>query len=578
MKINDLQWKLCGEAGFGVMATGEIFARVCTRGGLYICDHAEFPSRIRGGRNTYTVRVSEKEIYSHIRPVDILVALDKEAIEDHQKEVVPGGALIYDSGEIDIDEKDLRKDISIIPIPMKEMCEKHGAPVLMRNNLALGASLGLLTYDFEILRGAITQQFQRKGDKVVDLNIEVAKAGYDHAQSMNLDFKYSLEKIKAPQKMNISGNEAIALGAIKAGLQFHAQYPMTPSSAILHYLAQKELDYGLVVKQCEDELAVINMAAGAAFAGARAMCATSGGGFCLMTEGVGLAGMIEVPVVIVMGQRTGPSTGLPTWTEQGDIRLVLHASQGDFPRIVLAPGDMEECFYLAGEAFNLADRYQTPVIIVTDKYLAEDHWSVPKFDPGKINIDRGKMVSDEFLSGQKEFLRYDYSIEDGVSPRSIPGQKGGIYTATSDEHDQNGMLCEEQDNRKRMSEKRWKKLLEAEKSVPPPQLFGPQDAKITIVAWGSNKGVVREALKMLEKEGIKAKFIHLNYINPFPADEVKNLLEKAGTTFMVENNISGQMHGYIREKTGIEIQHKILKYDGRPFFPEEIVKGIKEVL
>ncbi len=578
MQVNDLQWKIGGEAGYGIMVTGQIFSRACARGGLNVCGLTEYPSRVRGGRNTYTARVSHGEIYSHLRPVDILVALDLEAVADHTGEVVPGGAIIYDSGEIDLDREDMRGDLSVLPVPMADICKEEGAPRLMRNNVAIGTSFGLLQYEFGILEGVIRDVFDRKGGEVVDQNLRVAKAGYDLARKEYPDFGYQLEPKDSKPRMLLTGNEACALGAIRAGLQFHAQYPMTPSSAVLHYLVGKERDYGFVVKQPEDEIAAINMAAGAAYAGARAMVATSGGGFSLMVEALGMAGMIEVPVVIIMGQRTGPSTGLPTWTEQGDLRFVLHASQGDFPRMVLAPGDVEECFYLTAEAFNLAERYQTPVIVLTDRYLAEDPWTVPVFDQSKVKIDRGRMVNEKDLAEMDHFWRYDYSVADGISPRSVPGQKGGIYTATSDEHDEYGMLCEAAENRRRMNEKRWRKLQEAEKHVPEPSLYGPGDAGITLVAWGSNKGICREALRLLERDGIEANLLHLNYINPFPSRAVTEVLQEAEHTFMVENNISAQMHGYIREKTGIDIQHKILKYDGRPFFPEEIVKAVREAI
>ncbi len=370
-------------------------------------------------------------------------------------------------------------------------------------------------------------------------------------------------------RMVISGNEAVALGAIAGGVQFAAIYPMSPVSNILHVLAEHQEAYGYVYKQPEDEISAINMAIGAAFAGARSLTATSGGGFCLMTEGYGLAGITETPVVIVEGMRGGPATGLATWSGQGDLRFVLHAHQDDFPRIVLAPGDAKEAFYLTMEALNLADKYQTTVVVLIDKNLCENDQSFPFFDVKDFKVDRGKFTTDF----SEDYKRYALE-EDGVSLRSIPGS-GNFFIANSDEHDKLGYSDETIANRNAQMAKRMKKLETcALESMPKPQLFGPEDASVTLISWGSNKGSILQALEQFDD----VNFLHLAWLNPFPVEEVRNVLSKAKHVINVECNYSAQFGGLVKERTGIEITDNLLKYDGRPFYVEEIVEKVNSVL
>ncbi|MFZ2410860.1 MAG: 2-oxoacid:acceptor oxidoreductase subunit alpha, partial [Candidatus Methanoperedens sp.] len=406
-------------------------------------------------------------------------------------------------------------------------------------------------------------------------------AGFDYIKkNFPDDFNYKLEKIGTPGKMLLTGNDAICMGAIKAGCKFYSAYPMTPASSILHFMAANERRFNIVVKHTEDEISAINMAIGAGFAGVRAMCGTSGGGFCLMSEGYGLAGMIEVPVVVIMAMRPGPSTGMPTWTEQGDLKFVLAASQGDFPRPVIMPGDNEECFYMTAGAFNIAEKYQTPVIVLTDKYLAESHKTTEKFDTGRISIDRGLYATPQELAASDEktfFKRYKFT-ENGISPRTIPGMKKGIYTAASDEHDEEGNITEEIGIRVKMMQKRMKKLDTLAKELKHPDIFGQKDAKVTIIAAGSTKGPIKEAIIALEKEGIGVNYLQILYLAPFPAEKVADVIDSAKKTVVVENNFTGQLADIIREKTGRNVTRRILKYDGRPFYPEEIQSAIKEVI
>jgi len=579
MKNNSFSWKIGGEAGYGIMTTGLIFAKVFSRAGLHVFDHTEYPSLIRGGHNTYQVRAGVEEVYSHVRHVDLLVALNKETIDKHKEELAPRGGIIYDGDKIPLSKEDLGKeDVKLYHVPLLRLAEESGAKRIMINSVALGASVALIDFDFEMLLDVIRDVYKGKPRETIEFNIRAARLGYDYVKNkgMGNDFARKLPKIGGKKRALLTGNEAVGMGAIKAGCKFYAAYPMTPASSILHFMASQERNFSLVVKHPEDEIAAINMAIGAGFAGARAMTATSGGGFSLMSEALGLAAMAETPVVVVVCQRPGPSTGLPTRTEQGDLKFVLHASQGEFPRFVIAPGDVEECFYKTIEAFNLAEKYQCPVILILDKYLSESHKTAEKFDTSGVEIDRGLLLSDEELGKIGEFKRYKFT-ETGISPRTIPSQKGGIFIANGNEHDETGDVSEDKTVRTKMMDKRFRKFEQAEREIPEPKLFGPKNAEVTIIAWGSTKGPIKEAMKLLDRDGIKAIFLQIIYISPFPTNTVSKIVETSKRAVIVENNKTAQLAGLIREKTGKEIEHKILKYDGRQFFPTEIYQRVKEV-
>ena len=399
----------------------------------------------------------------------------------------------------------------------------------------------------------------------------VCQAGYDYALEHYKDKVKNVlkQKPKLPSQIVISGSEAVALGALTAGLQFVAIYPMTPISGILHALALYQEEYKFIYKQPEDEICAVNMAIGASFAGARAMTATSGGGFCLMAEGYGLAGISETPIVIIEGMRGGPATGLPTWTEQGDLRFVLHAHQSEFPRIVLAAGDIEEAYHFTAKAFNLADKYQTPVVVLTDKQINESHMGVKAFNTSDYNIDRGKM----FLTKDENYKRYELT-SDGISPRSIPGV-GNHFVANSDEHTEIGYSDEEAKNRLEQMNKRMSKLDTCAKmDMEKPVLYGPNKADITIVSWGSNKGAILDAIK----EFNNVNFLHITWMNPFPSEVVGNILSSAKFVLNIECNYTGQMASLIKEKTGYEVNESFLKIDGRPIYAEEIVEKIRKLL
>ncbi|RLE38867.1 2-oxoacid:acceptor oxidoreductase subunit alpha [Candidatus Woesearchaeota archaeon] len=568
--INRFVWKIGGEAGYGIKSAGYIFAKFCIRHGLFVFSKTEYPSLIRGGHNSYTLRVEEKQIHSYISTVDILVALDKRTLDLHKDELTQNGVIIHDD-TFKVDN--IRQDIKVYALPLSKIAEKRlGEKKIMMNTVSIGATIALLDADLNHLTSILEERFKTKPKKIFEDNIKAAKAGYDFVKENNLTCEKKLVKKSENKNILVNGNEAMTLGAIKAGCKFVSIYPMTPINSILHMMARFSRDYGIVVKQPEDEISAINMAIGASFAGARALTATSGGGFCLMTEGVGLAGETETPVVIIEGQRSAPSTGMPTNTEQGDLKFVMNASQGDFPRIVIAPGDQEEAFYLTAEAFNIAEHYQTPVIVLTDKHLAESYKSVEPFDQEKIKIDRGLIAT---KIEEVPFKRYRFT-DNGISPRSFPGLENGMHNAASDEHDEIGQIDESSANRNKMMEKRMKKLELAEKELQKPEIIGKKDADFTIVSWGSTKGAIIDAIDFLKEENITVNFLQIKFINPLHKD-ISQLMKAAKKTILVENNFTGQLGTVIKEKTGLDFDYRILKYDGRAFSSSELCDRIKKI-
>lgn len=576
MKVSNITWKIGGEAGFGIMSTGTIFSKIFAKKGYYVVDNNEYPSLIRGGHNTFTVRVSSNEIFSIDKEINILVALNEETIRLHQEEVTYGGYIIYDENNGGIGEiKKVRKDINYIMVPFSKIIAELGVPPVMTNNVSMGASVALLNYDLEVLRNIIRDIFERKGPEVVNSNIKSSEFGYKYIKEKLKINAYELEIVKPISKMLLTGNDAVFLGAVRSGCKFYAAYPMTPSTSILESFASAENDYNIVTKHAEDEVAVINMAIGASFAGVRAMVATSGGGFSLMNEGLGSAALTETPLVIILCQRPAPATGLPTWSEQGDMLFAIHASHGEFLRVVMAPGDPEECFYLTGKAFNIADTYQIPVIVMLDKYLSESHFSYERFDYKNITVDRGKLLvrSKDIDEGYKRYL----NTEDGISPRVVTGIEGGVHIANSDEHDEYGYSEDGAFNRKIMVDKRFRKIKKLIEEIPPPRIYGPTDAEITIWSWGSCKGPILEAMNILNQKEKKVNLIHFTYLYPFEGESIEGIIGKSNKNVVVENNKTSQLAKTIMMNTGYRIKNKILKYSGRQFLPCEIVNGIEQI-
>ncbi len=569
----DFTFKIAGEAGYGIASSGLAIAKIAIRSGYFVFDFNEYPSLIRGGHNVYGARISDQEIHFQNSSVDFLVALNQQALDFHKKELSRNSAVILNSDKVV--NTGLKQGINVFSVPLIKLAKESGGTEVMMNNIALGLTAFLLKVDFPILEQAIREAFSWASREIIDLNVKVALAGFNFAKEnfKNRKLAFSLVKRKSNKNLLLSGNDALCLGAIRAGCKFFAAYPMTPINSMISYFALKAKKLGLVYLQPEDEISAINSAIGASVSGLRSMVATSGGGFSLMVEALGLAGMTETPLVVIEGQRSGPSSGLPTWTGQGDLRFVLGAGQDDFPRVVLAPGDAKECFWLIIEAFNLAEKYQLPVIVLADKYLCESRQTM-SLDESKAKIDRGLLLS--LKDCPKDYRRYELT-KTGISPRGVVGQTKQPFFISSYEHDQSGFANEDSLNRKAMMEKRMRKLETFKKEMPRPLIYGLKKAKLGLISWGSNKGAILEAQKILKGQGIKTKFLHLNFLNPFPTKSVIEFCKKS-QVLLVEQNISAQLGGLIREKTSIKIENLLLKYDGRPVIPEEIVKRVKQLV
>jgi 2-oxoglutarate ferredoxin oxidoreductase subunit alpha len=571
-----ISWRMAGAAGQGIVNIGLILAKTCLKEGFHVFANSENPSLIRGGHNFLTVRISNREIKSHEKFVDILVPLNQESVEKHIGNMKKGGCVIYDDKKIKIDDNAKRDDVVYFSIPLEEFAKKCGG-LIFENMVAMGATIAIMDLDYEALANMVKDVFSKKGETIVKNNLDAAKLGYDYAKENfgdNERFKLSGSGKTSENRVLISGNQSVAGGAIKAGCKFMSAYPMTPATTIMETIASQERNYNIVMKQTEDEIAAINMAIGASFCGARAMTATSGGGFALMVEGFGLAAMTETPLVVVVSQRPGPATGMATRSGQGDLKFALNAAPDDFPHVVLAPGDIEDCFYKTIEAFQITEKYQTPVIILIDKFLSLSYKST-RFETSGITVKRESMLSEDEIPDN--YKRYKIT-PNGISPRTIPGQKGGMFTASSYEHNEEGHEDEDGNNRIRMAEKRFRKFKELSKEIKPPELIGPDDADITLLCWGSTKGAVEEAVRILNKEGIKVNFMHYVFISPFPEEKTKDVINKAKKVAVVENNQTGQLASIIKEKTGMDVGYKILKFNGRPFFPEEIVEEVKKIV
>lgn len=591
--------KLAGEAGQGVESSGAGFARALARGGLSVFGSQDYMSRIRGGHNFYLIRASAGEdLWAPPDRVHLLLAFDAESLTLHLDELVAGGGAIYDD-TMKVDEEEFeRRKVQAFPLPLARIAQEKGSNRLMVNTAALAAAAGIMDYDFAYVDSVIQDNFRRKGNAVVDANRKVAEAAYQEARRRYGDrFEWKLRPLtplgQSPYLL-LSGHQALALGALAGGCRFISAYPMTPASSIFEWMVAHANQYGIVAKQTEDEISAILMAIGAAHMGARAMTATSGGGFSLMVEALGMAGMMEEPVVIVLAQRPGPSTGMPTRTEQGDLLFALHASQGEFPRVLLAPGTVEEAFRLGAEAFNLAERYQLPVIILTDAFLANAVKTVERsaLALSRVEIDRGELVTpaelDRMPEGEK-YLRYRVTPS-GVSPRALPGHPRAVYLGNSDEHTKAGAFEDEDpENRERMHSKRLRKLETVAKEIPGPFVYdngasagdGARHSEVVLIGWGSSYGPLREAVEELGRQGVAAKMVHLAYLWPFPVAKLEAILtpwlERGSLLVVVEGNATGQLRRLLRAETGIEAGARVLRYDGRPLTAGFILEKLAAV-
>ena len=599
-----MTWVIGGPQGGGINSVAETFAKACARGGLHVFANIEYHSNIKGEHSYYRVRASERDVRSHVDWIDLLVALDKETLfgdihkefpthNGHKNEVSPGGGIVYDAA-LRLKPEDIgRPDVNLYPVPyldvlisaLKETGHEHELSKyqVMTNTVAFGASTALIDYDFNIVSEAIKEGFKGRKAALGDLNVRAAQRGYEYVKNNFHDgFGYKLHPVPSNEKrMVIRGVQAVGIGKFKAGCAFQTYYPITPATDESEYLENHQKSFNIVVVQTEDEISAVLMATGAAHAGVRASTSTSGPGFSLMAEGLGWAGHTEAPgPVVILWQRAGPSTGLPTRTEQGDLQFVLHAGHGEFPRMAVAPGDVMECFYDTFDAFNYAERFQMPVIVIADKFLASSYRTVPIPDANNLKVDRGQITTEADLAGKNPYKRYEFTPL-GVSPRSLPGTKGGIFHTTGDEHDELGGITENSENRIKMMQKRMHKLQLAAELIPDEKkvsFFGPEKADVTLVGWGSTKGAILDAMEDLEADAIRCNFLQIRYMSPFPTELVTKYLSKSNRKVLVEGNYSGQLGALIREQTGIVMDYKVLKYNGRSFSQNEVYEGVKDAI
>jgi len=642
MMRNDFAWMIGGAQGSGVDTSANVFAKAAASGGLYVYGKREYYSNIKGEHSYFQVRVSKTPIRSHVDTVDMLATFAEGTVFRHALEVRKEGAIIYDPDlnqkrleDVPTIEHEVRqflteqfsqngltpdvkgvielarrKGVHIYSVPyntlLKQVGEKFGETSLstlqrMLNVMAVAASFALLSYDEELVKDSVRKQFKSK-PKVAEINAGAIAAVYDFVrQKYDGSFGYKLEPVKMTEpRFYVRGNSTVAIAKELAGCRLQTYYPITPASDESEYLEAHEvieLDSqvgaenpqsgerqlmqnkgSIAVVQTEDEIAAVTMAIGGGLAGVRSATSTSGPGFSLMAEGLGWAGMNEVPVVVTLYSRSGPSTGLPTRHEQGDLRFALHAGHGEFPRLILASGDHEEAFYDTVRAFNYSERYQTPVIHMVDKALANSDATMPMYDLNKVKIDRGLLIKGPLAGIENGEFRRFQATPNGISPRPAVGTKGGVYWNTGDEHDPLGHISEDPTNRDMMMEKRMGKLEVADREIPIEErvnFFGPEKADITIVSWGSTKGAILDAMEWLKEDGIKVSFLQIRLINPFPTDYVTKLLSKARKIVGIEMNYSGQLIGIVRERTCIPVEQLVVKYNGRPMSSEEIYDSVK---
>jgi 2-oxoglutarate ferredoxin oxidoreductase subunit alpha len=555
-----LTWKIGGPAGFGIMSVGPLFTKALKQKGYYTHGYPEYPSLIRGGYNCYQIAFSSTPVYNPYSKVDIYVALSDEGFKketEFSKETIIIG---------DFENLKLADDIDSIKldVPFKQIVADLQGVDIMKNSVALGASAKVLDIEFEIIESLLKEIYN---EKIAEKNIQAAKKGYDFVTTKHTDISPS--KDNCAESMVLSGNESTVIGAVHAGMNFYSTYPMTPASSILHNLANLAREYSIVVKHTEDEISGINMAIGASFAGARAMTGTSGGGFALMNEGLGLAAITETPLVLAVSQRPGPATGMPTWQEQGDIKYILNSSQGEFVRAIFTPGDVKEAFEQTYLAFDLADKYQIPVFVVLDKFLSESHFMTSDINEIQGDINRGFLFEGNEEEPDAYFERYTEK-ENGIPVRSIPGTKGGLFIASSNEHDKFGFVSDLADNRVEQTERRFRKEEPLRAEMPKPVLIGEEIAPITFVCFGSTKLALLEAMKHDNNFNI----VYFPAIHPIDWAEAHKLMNDKNLV-IIENNYTAQLADIIAQNTGILIESRFLKYDGRPFFTEEIIEFIQ---
>lgn len=560
--------KIAGEAGQGIQTIGSALCYIFKKCGFRFFADQDYMSRVRGGNNFFRMRIAGKTIYAARQGADITVALNKESVALHRSDVADKGILVFDRKKFDISDA----DSVFLDVPFYDLANSIGGSDIYINTVCCGVVSGLTGIAFAYLEQVVKNSFADKNSEIIEKNIQAARAGYNFVQENFKDDKFRLQPSAMSETLLMNGNQAIALGALRAGCKFYCAYPMTPSTSIMNAMAGYSKNYNLVVEQAEDEIAAINMVIGASFAGVRAMTATSGGGFALMVEGLSLAGMTETPIVAVDAQRPAPATGLPTRTEQADLDFLIHAGHGEFARVVYSPGTVEEAFYLTIKAFNIAEKYQIPVLIMTDQHLADSYRNV---DPPDLNREK---VARHIISRQESkkvsgYKRYRFTPS-GISPRAIPSWIEDVIYADSDEHSEEGHIIEDSLTRVKMVEKRlYKKMAGLAQEIEKPVTYNTEKAHTILIGFGSTYGVIKEACEDLGKG---FGYVHLSQVWPFPAADLSLLLKGKDNILSVENNAGAQLSRLLMRETGIRCNGAILRYDGRPFNLDYLIQRIKE--
>ncbi|MGB6867015.1 MAG: 2-oxoacid:acceptor oxidoreductase subunit alpha [Candidatus Aminicenantaceae bacterium] len=567
MNKKDVSIVLCGAAGQGVQTVENILVRLLRRAGFHVFATKEYMSRIRGGSNSTEIRISSERVSAPVDRIDLLLPFHPDALNHLKTRISPETTVIGDRKNICLDCP--AEVTEFIDIPFAEIAEEIGGKLFI-NIIAAGVILGMLDIDMGMVSDFISSFFAKKDEGIVRKNIEAVKLGCQRGKELLESGKarFALKNPSAKNELLLNGAETVGMGALAGGCDFLSSYPMSPSTGVMTFLSQQMENFGVVVEQAEDEIAAINMALGGSYAGARTMVTTSGGGFALMTEGVSLSGMIETPVVVHIAQRPGPATGLPTRTEQADLELVLYAGHGEFPRIIFAPGTLQDAFFLTQNAFNLADKYQIPVFILTDQYFMDSFTNIPPFDLDGIESKR------HIVKTKKDYKRYVLT-EDGISPRGIPGFGDGLVGVDSDEHDEESHITEDLELRTRMVDKRLKKMDLILSEIVPPEFLGSEDYEILLVGWGSTYHVLKEALAEFNSKDIA--LLHFKQVYPLHPG-TKDFIEKAKRTIFVENNATSQFGRIVKLNTGYTTGESLLKYNGLPFTVEDIVEGLKKKL
>jgi 2-oxoglutarate ferredoxin oxidoreductase subunit alpha len=575
-----------GAAGQGIATPGDILARIFVRRGLHINAYNAYQSIIRGGHIFLILRASDERVSSMGDKIDALIPLNQDTLNRHLEHLRAGGVCLYDNDKLKPGTPN--DGVQMCPLPVRELAGASKIPNV-QNTVAVGALLQMAGIELKPLEDILSVQFKKKGDAVIAENVGVARAGYEYAAAHFKPFATPLPDT-GKRYAFLEGNQALAMGGAAAGVKFYCAYPMSPSTGVLHWMARHGRKLGIMVRQVEDEIGVANMAIGAAHAGCRAMCATSGGGFALMTEALGAAAMMEIPVVAINVQRAGPATGVPTKTEQGDLWQVMGAGQGDYPRVIVAPTSIPDCFHTIPQLFNLVEKFQCPGIVLSDLLLSEGRASMapdefdfnPPIDRGEIIGWRGNGNGEAPPPPADGYKRFKIT-DSGISPRALPGTPDHVHVVATDEHMEDGVLISDEfthpHKRQAMHEKRMRKMQGMLPLIESPKLFGPANAQVTLIGWGSTQGVIREACeKLAGEEGIVANNLQIKWLVPLHGDAILKALAGAKKTIIIENNYSGQFARYLRAETGFVADGHIRKYDGEPFMPHHIVEGVKQIL